>query len=442
MFVTWLDYVMFLFQGGSVVITAGLVLFGIPILRDQLLNHNPALWKHFLVVMLFSLLAIYGTHAGKAISMTGGLESVDLTHALKPNQAVVNFRDMVVVTAGLALGPWTGLLVGGIAGLERYALGGFTALACSLMSVLSGLMAGLIRRYNGGMLSPFKAAGVGAMSIIIQMSLILILSKPFSDAWLLVKHTGIPMLAITVAGCYAFQQVMRGLDKVRLQLLARKTKIRAQQAEIRALNAQIEPHFLMNTLNAINALIRIDRERARYYVTMLGEFLHETRSYATQNTISIKDELCHIDKYLEFQYLRFSEEIQYDVQIESPDMLEYKIPPRSLLTLIENSLVHGFSDRSQENSIVLRIHLEDNKLIITVEDNGMGVKQEKIQEIGNRPVASDHKKGGYGLYCLKKTLNRYYGEKSDLKIDAPSDKTGTVIQLSIPVDLKLKGLPG
>lgn len=433
MFVNWLDYVMFLFQGSSVVITAGLILFGIPVLRDQLLNHNPTFIKYLLVVILFSLLAIYGTHAGKTISMTEGLKSVGLTHKLNNNEAVVNFRDMVVVTAGLALGPWTGLLVGSIAGLERYFFGGFTALSCGLMTLLSGLLSGLVRHYTGKMVTPFKAAGVGAASIVLQMSLILLLSTPFSDAWLLVQHTGIPMLFITITGCYAFQQVMRSLDKVRLQLQARKTKIRAQHAEIRALHAQIEPHFLMNTLNAINALIRIDKDKARYYVTMLGEFLHETQNYATQTTIKIEDELQHIDKYLEFQYLRFSQKIRYQLQIETPVLLNYKIPPRSLLTLIENSLTHGFKDCSQKSTIALHIYTENKKLIIIVEDNGTGVAYKKTQSIGNRPVASSHKKGGYGLYYLKKTLKQYYGDNSDLKIKSLPNKMGTIVLLSIPL---------
>jgi len=437
MLVTWLDYAMLLLQGGSVVITAGLVLFGIPALREQLLAQNPSLSKQFLVIVLFSLLAIYGTHAGKVISMSGGLESVTWSHQLERNEAVVNFRDMVVVTAGLALGPWTGVLVGSIAGLERYSLGGFTALPCSIMSLVSGLLAGLFRRHARTMVNPYKAAIIGAAVIVMQMSLILLLAKPFSDAYHLVLYTGIPMIITTAVGCYAFQQVIRGLDKVRLQLETRETKIRAQRAEIRALHAQIEPHFLMNTLNAIRALIRIDQDKARYYVSMLGEFLHETRSYATQDTIPVKEELEHVKKYLEFQLLRFSTTIDYHLNIESPDLLEFKVPPRSLLTLIENSLVHGFNAQTKPNTIKISIYIKENKLIISVEDNGVGIKNQSMNVIGNQPVTSKYNKGGKGLYYLKKTLSKYYGAESNLEINALPEKNGTIVQLTIPVDIKL-----
>jgi len=437
MLVTWLDYAMLLLQGGSVVITAGLVLFGIPALREQLLAQNPSLSKQFLVILLFSLLAIYGTHAGKVISMSGGLESVTWSHQLGLDEAVVNFRDMVVVTAGLALGPWTGVLVGGIAGLERYTLGGFTALPCSIMSLISGLIAGLFQRQARAMVSSHRAAIIGAAVIFLQMGLILLLAKPFSAAYLLVQQTGIPMLITTAVGCYAFQQVIRGLDKVRLQLETRETKIRAQRAEIRALHAQIEPHFLMNTLNAIKALIRIDQDRARYYVSMLGEFLHETRSYATQDTIPVKEELEHVKKYLEFQLLRFSTTIDYQLNIESQDLLEYKVPPRSLLTLIENSLVHGFNAKTKSNTIKIAIYIKEKNLIISVEDNGVGIKNQNMNDIGNQPVTSKYNKGGKGLYYLKKTLSKYYGAASNLEINALPDKNGTIVQLSIPVDIKL-----
>jgi len=433
MFVAWMDYIMLLLQGSSVVITTALVLFGIPTLRRQLLLQNRSITINLLIILLFSLFAIYGTHAGKVVSLNDGLKSVTLSHELKQNEAVVNFRDMVVVTAGLAAGPWIGMLVGSIAGLERYSLSGFTALSCAIASILSGLLAGLFRQRLKALVKPYQAAIIATVTVLLQMILILLLAKPFLDARLLVQQIGIPMIVTAAVGCYAFQQVLRGLDKVRLQMESRKIKIRAQRAEIRALHAQIEPHFLMNVLNAINALIRIDQDKARHYISLLGEFLHETRHYAARNSIQIQEELSHVQKYLDFQTLRFSNSINYQVHIESPKLLKYQIPPRSLLTLVENTLEHGFNSDTKENSITVSVEESEGNLIISVEDDGIGMSTQKIQAIGNKPVFSKHKKGGHGLYHLNKTLKTMYGEASNFEIKCLPDQKGTIVQLTLPI---------
>lgn len=435
MIVNWFDYVTLLLQGSSVVITAGVLLFGIPVLREQLLSHKTFHPKQLIIIFLFGLLAIYGTHAGKVISIGGNLEPVVWSLTLQPDQAVINFRDMIVVTAGLISGPWVGLIVGSIAGLERYSLGGFTALPCAIMSIISGLLAGLFRRYSANMIPPYKAAMIGATAIFFQMLLILLLAKPISDAISLVKHTGVPMLITTAIGCYAFQQVMHGLNKIRLQLETRETKIRAQRAEIRALNAKIEPHFIMNTLNSIKTLIRVDQDKARHYVCLLGDFLHETRDYATQDTITIETELKHVQKYIDFQLLRFPTTINYHVHVNPTSLVEFNLPPRSILTLIENSLMHGFKEKKQIKEINIHIYLKNKKLVISVEDNGIGITNKKIKDLGNKPTKSNHEHGGLGLYDLKNTLRKHYGSESNLSLSCLTDTKKTIVKLIIPVHI-------
>ncbi len=435
MIANWFDYATLLLQGSSVVITAGVLLFGIPVLREQLLSHKLFHPTQLIIIFLFGLLAIYGTHAGKVISVSGNLEPVTWSLQLQNNQAVINFRDMVVVTAGLISGPWVGLIVGSIAGFERYSLGGFTALPCAIMSIISGLLAGLFRHYSSGMVQPHKAAMLGATTILFQMLLILLLAKPFSDALSLVKHTGIPMLITTAIGCYAFQQVMQGLNKIRLQLEIRETEIRAQRAEIRALNAKIEPHFIMNTLNAIKTLIRIDQNKARHYVCLLGDFLHETRNYATQDTITIETELRHVKKYIDFQLLRFPETIDYQVNVNPPNLVEFNLPPRSILTLIENALIHGFKHEQKTKKIHIHIYLKNKKIIISVEDNGIGITNKEISHLGNKPAKSNHKHGGLGLYDLKNTLHKHYANDSDLRINCLTDTKKTIVKIIIPAHI-------
>jgi len=440
MLTTWLGHAMVLLQGSSVVVMSGLLIFAVPALRRQLLFQQRSISKQATLVMLFALLAIYGTHAGKVVTENKTQETPAWSQQLKQGDAVVNFRDMVVVAAGLAGGPLMGLLVGGIAGLERYSLGGFTALPCAIASVISGLLAGLFRLRARTIVIPYQAAIVAATTVVIQMALILLLAKPFSDSLILVHQIGLPMILTAAIGCYAFQQVLRGLDKVRLELEARKTKIRAQRAEIRALHAQIEPHFLMNVLNAINALIRIEPNKARHYVTLLGDFLQQTRSFAMQDTISIKDELQHAQAYINFQMLRFSTHIDYQVQVDDAMLFKYQVPPRSLLTLIENALLHAFNDNSKRHTIRVKVTKREGQLIISVSDNGVGITQDKILDIGKAPVASNHEGGGLGLYHLKQTLKKLYGANSTLEVSSLAPQGGTTVRLLLPANNKNKEL--
>ena len=434
----WLDYAMLLLQSCSVVITAAFVLFRIPALRHQLLHQTRFNKGQVIIVLLFSVLAIYGTHAGKVVSPQGELEPVTWSQELDTKEAVVNFRDMVVVAAGLAAGPWLGMSVGAIAGLERYILGGFTAVPCALASVLSGLLAGLFRWRAGTMVTPFQAAVIAAASVLLQMVLILWLATPREDALQLVHKIGVPMLLTATLGCIVFQQLLGKLDKVRLELIAQRAELRAQRAEIRALHAQIEPHFLMNTLNAIKALIRIDPEQARHYVTLLGEFLRDTRAFAILNTIKIEDELKHTKQFLDFQKLRFPEIVHYREHINEPAVLDYRIPPRTLLMLVENSLSHGHSEESKVCTITISARLHNHSLVLSVQDDGRGIDPQRLKRLGKEPVDSSHREGGQGLYHLHQTLKEIYGKMARLEIDSVPHQ-GTTVRLVLPLKETFEG---
>ncbi len=189
-------------------------------------------------------MAIYGTHAGMVIDTMGGFKPVPLSEPLNGSEAVINFRELVAVTAGIAGGPWLGASVGAIAGVERYLLGGFTGLSCAIATLLSGLLAGFFRQWLDRRITPLRAAFIAGIVVTLQMLLILILSSPFEDALNLVKLIAIPMLVTDMVGCFVFQQVIEVLDRDRL-------KSELLQAKIRALQAEIDPHFLGNTLNCI-----------------------------------------------------------------------------------------------------------------------------------------------------------------------------------------------
>ncbi|MDX1251030.1 MAG: histidine kinase [Gammaproteobacteria bacterium] len=407
------------------IITLAFVIFRTSYLRDHLLHGNRYGSGWLILAGLFSALAIYGTHAGMVVSMDGEMTPVPWSYELREGEAVVNFRDLVVVTSGLAGGPWLGASVGAIAGFERYRLGGFTGLSCGLASLLGGLLAGLFRRKLDARITPKSAAGIAAFAVIVQMALILFLAKPFGQAIILVKQIGVPMLLTVTAGCYVFQQVIQVLDRDRLELLARR-------AEIRALHAQTEPHFLINTLSNIIALIRTDADKARHYLTELGQFLQETKAYAKIDTITVEEELQHLHKYLDFQRLRFDDSINYHETIEDPALLKNQIPPRTLHTLVENALAHGSHSSEKPCTITVMLRKREKFLELSVEDTGVGISPERLARIGNEPVSSNHEGGGHALYQLQQTLKLMWGDDAQLVISSQVTQ-GTTVTLILPL---------
>jgi LytS/YehU family sensor histidine kinase len=421
----WFHYTLLLLQGTAMIITLAFVMFRTPYLRGQLLHTERPGTGWLILIALFSALAIYGTHAGTVISTDGKMTPVPWSYGLNEGEAVVNFRDLVVVASGLAGGPWLGASVGAIAGFERYRLGGFTALPCGIASLLGGLLAGLFRQKLGARVTPGWAAGIAALAVIVQMALILLFAKPFDQAAMLVKQIGVPMFLTVAGGCYIFQQVIQILDQDRLELLARR-------AEIRVLHAQIEPHFLVNTLSNIMALIRSNPDEARRYIGMLARFLRETKDYASADTITLAMELEHLHKYVDIQRLRFPGSIHYNEVIDDAALLQCQLPPRSLHTLVENALADEHRNKEKPCSIQVTVRKNENLLQLTVEDNGIGIVPERLVQLGRQPVSSTHEGGGHALYQLQQTLKLISGNKARFEIRSEVS-LGTKVTLFLPI---------
>ncbi len=416
----YLNYLLPLLEGASVVITTAFIVFRLPFLRQNLryLGHNKA--GVLFLLAFFSLMAIYGTHSGMIISPDGSLHSVPWSYdsGLQKDEAIINFRDLVVVSAGLVGGPLIGLIVGAVAGIERYQLGGFTAEACAVASLLSGILAGQVQRISNKM-TVLIAAMTGSFAVLLQMLLILLITDLFSSALHLVAQIMLPVLLITTAGCYLFILIIQLVEGDRLKMQA-------------YYNAQIEPHFLMNTLNAIRSLIRVDPAKARAYVTSLGEFMRETQRYARKEYVSLRNELAQVQRYMDFQLLRFPHKIDYKVVDLDESLLENTLPPRTLLTLIENCLTHA---RQPHKKLLISVRIyatpDNKKVICEVSDNGKGIACKRLDQIGERRLSSDHKGGGRALYNLTQLLQHTFGNKVQFYVTSSEGK-GTLVRLIFP----------
>jgi len=385
-------------------------------------------WLHRLVAAVyFGVLAIVGTHNGIVLDISrhgAVIEYLSWQPAgLQPLQAILSFRDMLVLSAGLFGGPWTGVGAGLIAGGERWLLGGFVGFASGFSTVLLGLGAGLAKQaWPEAVTSRLGTLTVVLAGTAVQKCLIVLLSDPRGLAVATIQETIIPETTVNCLGCLLFLSVMQDMERDRL-------KRQAQQAELRALRAQIEPHFINNTLNAIKALIRLDPERAASYVVKLARFLDDTRRTATANSISLGQELAQLENYLDIQRVRFPDVFHFEHAIP-PSLLGCQIPPRSLLTLVENALLHG--KRGHSGLLTLRITGADlgKQLALRVEDDGCGIAPDRLELLGKQPVSSE-RGGGNGLYQLFETLKIAFD--GDATINIRSRETmGTEIALILP----------
>ena len=162
------------------------------------------------LVVFFSLLSILGTYTGVSIDtiMSSNFYESSLIN-LKP-YAIANTRPIGAITAGYLGGPIIGILVGSIAGLQRYYLGGFTALACAVATIIEGLCGGLARKYSESKtLNPRIAFITAVIAEILEMIIILILSKPISQALQLEKIFALPMIIINSVGVFIFVYIIK-----------------------------------------------------------------------------------------------------------------------------------------------------------------------------------------------------------------------------------------
>ncbi|GAB3538577.1 histidine kinase [Arthrobacter tecti] len=219
-----------------------------------------------------------------------------------------------------------------------------------------------------------------------------------------------------VGAWVATQVELAELDSSRTQLM---------EAEVRALRAQISPHFIYNSLNAIASFINTDPERARELVVEFADFTrYSFRRHGDFTTVA--EELKSIDRYLLLERARFGDRLKVSLQI-GPEVLSTVIPFLSLQPLVENAVRHGLDSRDGNGNITITAHDAGAYAEVTIEDDGVGMDPERL-----RAVLADHLDGVHvGLRNVDSRLRQVYGDSHGLIIDtAPG--AGTLITLRIP----------
>ncbi|WP_391559731.1 LytS/YhcK type 5TM receptor domain-containing protein [Robertmurraya sp.] len=204
----------------------------------------------------------------------------------------------------------------------------------------------------------------------------------------------------------------------------------AKEAEIKALQAQISPHFLFNTLNTILSLIRLDPMKARKLLVSLSHFLRQNLSVTTQSLTTLEQELKHVKAYLAIEEARFANKLSVTYDIDENTLLQ-NIPPLTLQPIVENAIKHGFKDKEKNCFIHISTKKAPTHILVTIEDNGEGIPPERMQQLLAQPISSEIG-SGVALYNVNRRLSFVFGEKTTLQINSTLQQ-GTSIQFSIPI---------
>lgn len=204
----------------------------------------------------------------------------------------------------------------------------------------------------------------------------------------------------------------------------------ARESEINALQAQIRPHFLFNTLNTITSLIRIDPMKARKLLVSLSHFLRQNLTVTTDKEATIEQELKHVQTYLDIELTRFHDRLHVDYNIEE-NCLQETVPPLILQPIVENAMKHGLKDKINNCLIQIQVIRKDKHIQISVADNGKGIEEAYANQIGNNIIDSNTGTG-MALYNINRRLNMKFGEHAKLNISSKLGE-GTVVSFTIPV---------
>ncbi|WP_294405804.1 sensor histidine kinase [uncultured Clostridium sp.] len=204
-----------------------------------------------------------------------------------------------------------------------------------------------------------------------------------------------------------------------------KSRIIQKDYEMKALQAQINPHFLYNSLSLINWMAIEAGQKQISGITLSLSSFYRTALNKGKNILSVKDEILNMKSYLDIQLMMHDYEFDVDINIDD-DILEYKILNLLLQPLIENAIDHGIDlKREGRGKITIIGRLDGKDIVLSVADNGVGMEQEKIDTI-----LTEHSKG-YGVRNVNERIKLYYGTQYEIKIESCIGE-GTTMTVRIP----------
>ena len=223
------------------------------------------------------------------------------------------------------------------------------------------------------------------------------------------------LLALAVHYALLALETAREAERHRLEL-----EVLNRDAELRALRAQLDPHFLYNSLNSISALTATDAAGARRMCLMLGEFLRNTLNLSTRDRIPLADELALAERFLSIEQVRFGSRLQIERRVDD-SASACRVPPLLLQPLVENAVTHGIAGLLEGGTIHLGVSRDDGRVSIVLEN----------------PCDADRprpREGGLGLENVRRRLDATFGRAASMQTRADTGRFRVELQLPCSTD--------
>ena len=216
-------------------------------------------------------------------------------------------------------------------------------------------------------------------------------------------------------------------NALRIELKLEEQKRLVLEARLDALQRQINPHFLFNTLNSIGSLVRFRPDLAREMIVKLANLLRALlKDHDTY--VPLRDEMRFTDDYLDIEVVRFGVEKLRVVKELDPRTLDVLVPSILLQPLIENSIKHGLEPRIHGGTVTIRSRMDGDSLIVEVEDDGVGI-------VVKPPSALSREGNGIGMKNVQERLEVLYGARARFKVVSRPGR-GTLVSIEIPAEVE------
>jgi two-component system, LytTR family, sensor histidine kinase AlgZ len=255
------------------------------------------------------------------------------------------------------------------------------------------------------------------------------LGRNFSQALPLLFVSGVLIYLLAVALHYVLLSVEQSQQAEKRVIEAR---VLARDSELKALKAQVNPHFLFNSLNSISALTSIDAGRAREMCILLADFLRKTLGLGEKTVIPLREELALVRSFLSVEKVRFGARLTVEEKIAA-DALEYAVPPLLLQPLVENAVAHGISNLTEGGWIRLEVRNRENGGTDLSPGDGAAPGELVIEVENNFDPEMPRRRGtGVGLANVRQRLAARYGERARFDVRAEGERF--LVTLALPAE--------
>lgn len=216
---------------------------------------------------------------------------------------------------------------------------------------------------------------------------------------------GIRLMSIWALAYYLYHYAQREINTIKENA---RLSVIAKDAQLNNLSAQLNPHFLFNSLNNIKSLVIENPELARRAIDLLSDLLRTSLYGRDTMLIGIREELNLVNDYLELEKLRFEERLHFTIKVDD-QLLPALIIPFSILTMVENAIKHGINKQSEGGHITIKIEQKEDFIIMTVQNPGKLITERKIN--------------GLGLKNLKERLELQFNNKAQFSLTEQENQT-------------------